>query len=104
MSIPTERRWIPWTEEDRAVLREMYDAGASYLEIADRLSRTMVAIRQQCVNAGWCRSGRKITRRLVTMREMTEARRLRRLGWSYAKIAKEVDRPVSTVQSMLQER
>jgi IS30 family transposase len=104
MSIPTERRWIPWTADDRAVLREMYDAGASYLEIAERLSRTMVAIRQQCVNAGWCRSGRFIPRRAWTMREISEAKRLRDLGWSHVQIAHEIGRSASSVGAMLRSR
>lgn len=104
MSIPTQRRWIPWTDEDRAVLREMYDAGASYLEIADRLSRTMVAVRQQCVIAKWCRSGSRPVRRPWTMREVSEAKRLRDIGWSYVRIGHELGRSKSSVVAMLRSR
>lgn len=98
------RRCTRWTDEERLVLREMYDAGASYTEIAERLSRTMVSVRQQCVIAGWCRSGRRRNQRLWTAREVSEALRLRDLGWSYPKIGAELGRSCSSVVGMMRSR
>lgn len=90
----------PWTQADEDRLREMYQRGASYTEMAAGLNRSYSAVSAQ-VERMRLSKGELAKRRGVTDREVDVVVALRELGLSFADIGVLVNRAAQGVQRIL---